>query len=107
MSSIDLSKWLAKQQIDWVIAGGESGGQARPTHPNWIRSLRDQCRDNGVPFHFKQWGHWSPERESVERPRKIELEDESGTTELLTWKPKKLSGRLLDGRTWDGYPQTQ
>jgi protein gp37 len=41
LSGIDLSPWLTLKQIDWVIAGGESGGQARPTHPNWIRSLRD------------------------------------------------------------------
>jgi protein gp37 len=107
LSGIDLSVWLQNRKIDWVIAGGESGGQARPTHPNWIRTLRDQCRDSDVPFHFKQWGHWSPERGGREKPRRITLEDESGMAELLTWRPKKLSGRLLDGRTWDGYPQTQ
>jgi protein gp37 len=106
LSAIDLSRWLMESHIDWVIAGGESGGQARPTHPNWIRALRDQCRDHDVPFHFKQWGHWSPEAKAPDQPRRIELEDETGMTELLTWKPKKLSGRLLDGRTWDGYPHT-
>jgi protein gp37 len=42
--------------IDWVIAGGESGPHARPMHPDWARSLRDQCLAAGVPFHFKQWG---------------------------------------------------
>jgi len=107
LSNIDLSRWLAKRQLGWVIAGGESGGQARPTHPNWIRSLRDQCHKTQVPFHLKQWGHWSPLREIVEKPRRIELQDESGVKELLTWRSKTLSGRLLDGRTWDGYPQTQ
>jgi protein gp37 len=105
LSSVDLSRWLANKQMDWVIAGGESGGQARPTHPNWIRALRDQCREAQVPFHFKQWGHWSPEAKSLNESRKIELEDGFGMTELLTWKPKKVSGRLLDGRTWDGYPR--
>ncbi|KVO05601.1 hypothetical protein WJ69_23155 [Burkholderia ubonensis] len=44
--------------IDWVIAGGESGPGARPMHPNWARSLRDQCSAAGVPFLFKQWGEW-------------------------------------------------
>jgi protein gp37 len=46
--------------LDWVVAGGESGQGARPMHPDWVRSLRDQCADAGVAFHFKQWGEWSP-----------------------------------------------
>lgn len=46
--------------IHWVIAGGESGPNARPLHPDWARSLRDQCKDAGVPFFFKQWGEWIP-----------------------------------------------
>jgi protein gp37 len=62
--------------IDWAIAGGESGPGARPMRAEWVRSIRDQCRDAGVAFHFKQWG---------------------GTN-------KKKSGRLLDGRTWDERP---
>lgn len=47
--------------INWVIAGGESGPNARPSHPDWFRSLRDQCQAANVPFHFKQWGEWHPE----------------------------------------------
>lgn len=62
--------------IDWVIAGGESGPSYRPVDVNWIRGLRDNCLQTGVPFFFKQWG---------------------GRT------PKQL-GRELDGRTWDEYP---
>ena len=42
--------------IDWVIVGGESGHGARPMDQDWVRSIRDQCRDAGVPFFFKQWG---------------------------------------------------
>jgi Protein of unknown function (DUF5131) len=45
--------------LDWVVVGGESGHQARPMHPTWLRSLRDQCRVAAVPFLFKQWGEWS------------------------------------------------
>jgi protein gp37 len=45
---------------DWVIVGGESGPGARPMHPDWARSLRDQCAAAGVPFLFKQWGEWLP-----------------------------------------------
>jgi len=48
------------QPIDWVIAGGESGPNARSTHPDWLRLLRDQCQAANVPFHFKQWGEWAP-----------------------------------------------
>jgi hypothetical protein len=46
--------------LDWVIAGGESGPNARPMHPAWARGLRDQCAAAGVPFFFKQWGEWLP-----------------------------------------------
>lgn len=47
-----------RKGIDWVIVGGESGPGARPMHPDWARSLRDQCVAAGVPFLFKQWGEW-------------------------------------------------
>lgn len=47
--------------IDWVICGGESGPNARPMHPDWVRSLRDQCQEANVPFFFKQWGNWCPQ----------------------------------------------
>ncbi len=47
-------------KIDWVVAGGESGPGARPMHPDWVRSLRDQCAAAGVPFLFKQWGAFAP-----------------------------------------------
>ncbi len=62
--------------IDWVIVGGESGPGARPMDLKWVRSIRDQCVDAGVAFHFKQWGGVN----------------------------KKKNGRLLDGRTWDEFP---
>lgn len=51
---------IGHPKIHWAICGGESGCKARPMHPDWARSLRDQCRDAGVPFHFKQWGEWTP-----------------------------------------------
>ncbi len=50
-------------RLDWVIAGGEThqgDHEARPSHPDWFRSLRDQCAAAVVPFHFKQWGEWTP-----------------------------------------------
>ena len=53
-------------QIDWVVVGGESGPGARPMHPDWARSLRDQCAATGVPFFFKQWGEWAPDERTDE-----------------------------------------
>jgi protein gp37 len=63
--------------IDWVIVGGESGPGARRMRPEWALDIRDRCCTSGVPFFFKQWGGVN----------------------------KKLSGRILDGRTWDEMPQ--
>jgi protein gp37 len=65
--------------LHWVIVGGESGPGARPMDSEWVRDIREQCLAAGVPFFFKQWG---------------------GTR-------KKRAGRLLDGRTWDGFPPVQ
>lgn len=59
-------KWL--DGIDWVIVGGESGHGARPMHPDWVRSIRDQCQAVGVPFFFKQWGNWLPFEEDAQPP---------------------------------------
>jgi protein gp37 len=62
--------------ISWVIVGGESGPGARPMQKEWVLSIRDQCRASKVPFFFKQWG---------------------GVR-------KTKNGRVLEGRTYDGYP---
>jgi protein gp37 len=74
-------------RLDWVIAGGESGPGARPLHPDWVREIRDQCVDAGVPFFFKQWGEWR-----------------AGAAEEFYRVGKKAAGRKLDGRTWDEFP---
>jgi protein gp37 len=52
--------------IDWVVCGGETGPRARPVHPDWIRSLQDQCVKANIPFFFKQWGEWLPISEMKE-----------------------------------------
>ncbi len=54
LGPVDITPYLS--DLDWVIAGGESGHGARPMHPDWVRSLRDQCLAFNVPFLFKQWG---------------------------------------------------
>ncbi len=96
--------------IDWVICGGESGPHARPMHPDWARSLRDQCAAAGVPFLFKQWGEWLPPYAGGV-PHKYMIG--SGLADLpvtkcenamMTRVGKKAAGRLLDGRTHDEFP---
>lgn len=106
-------------KINLVIVGGESGPHARPMHPDWARSLRDQCGAAGVPFFFKQWGEWGPSspEEAAGNPRSgwrclaghphvpraAELYPEAGAA-FIERKGKAAAGRLLDGRTWDETP---
>lgn len=110
--------------LDWVIVGGESGPGARPMHPEWARSLRDQCAAAGVPFLFKQWGETIPgelqahpnySNESAAwriDPNGSQWHDPvEGMKPPSEWAQikfirvgKKAAGRLLDGRTWDGFP---
>lgn len=96
--------------LDWVICGGESGPNARPMHPDWARSLRDQCQAAGVPFFFKQWGDWSFEQERFYRKlpstrvKYFEPHDTDGNC-LMYQVGKKKAGRLLDGRTWNEFPK--
>ncbi|ETX26430.1 hypothetical protein RISW2_04375 [Roseivivax isoporae LMG 25204] len=87
--------------LDWVIVGGESGPGARPMHPDWARSLRDQCTAAGVPFFFKQWGAWAPDEIGPEDIRSVEFPP--GHVEYLH-VGKRAAGRKLDGRNWDEVP---
>ena len=98
--------------IDWVIVGGESGPGARPMHPNWARSLRDQCQAAGVPFFFKQWGAWIPMSmdEAWKYPNIGMVE--SGipqqmdpTYVRMAHIGKGQAGRELDGREWSEWPR--
>lgn len=90
-------------QVDWVIVGGESGPGARPMSPDWASRLRDQCQAAGVPFLFKQWGEWLPMLGQVEG---VTVREKSTTADgwVMGHAGKKAAGRLLDGRTWDGFP---
>jgi protein gp37 len=102
LGPVDLSSFVsAPNQIHWIIAGGESGPGARPMGPSWARQLRDFCRSQRIAFHFKQWGHWAPERpESVNAKTTI---IDGGI--VLYAVGKKHAGRSLDGRTWNQLPE--
>lgn len=109
---------MTYSRINWVIVGGESGHGARPMHPDWARLLRDQCVEARVPFHYKQWGEWSPidmpwEQESPQEPRQNEqwlnLAGGMGFHGEQVWRMrrvgKNVSGRLLDGVEWNQFPE--
>lgn len=96
LGSVSLLAWLnggfgvVAPDLHWVVVGGESGRKSRPMHPDWARSLRDECTAAGVPFFFKQWGEWLPVRTpSGEHHERV---------------GKRGAGRELDDRTWDEYP---
>nr|WP_223230742.1 DUF5131 family protein [Rhodobacter capsulatus] len=96
--------------LDLVIVGGESGPRARPMHPDWVRSLRDQCVSAGVSFHFKQWGEWAPAIGIAVTHRWIGnnyLHKFNGGPVVgpgMARIGKRAAGRLLDGRTCDEMP---
>lgn len=89
-------------KIDWVIAGGESGPNARPMQPEWPRLLRDQCATAGVPFFFKQWGEWAPyDRGKVDSSS---LATPGAMDAPIKRYGKQLAGALLDGREHREFP---
>jgi protein gp37 len=88
--------------IHWVIVGGESGPNARPMHPDWARSLREQCVAAGVPFHFKQWGEWYPDNKRIYQVRSMHFGDT-----VIHKLGKHAAGRLLDGREWNEFPASK
>jgi len=120
LGSVDLRRWIHEipadndgdrighngglfSRIDWLIVGGESGPGARPMHPGWARSLRDQCVAAGVPFFFKQWGEWCPSEAEEQPVYRSEYRHLGGSVHAHRIG-KKAAGRMLDGRTWDEFP---
>lgn len=141
LGQLDISHWLRPRQmpnggggdhapgwttdfnrLNWVIAGGESGRSARPAHPDWFRSLRDQCADAGVAFFFKQHGEWLPGEVYSVGDKGGFARHMDGTDGVHSGKPdhwwsgdcwsgvistrvgKKAAGALLDGREWREFP---
>ncbi|GGS84573.1 hypothetical protein GCM10010156_49000 [Planobispora rosea] len=140
LGPVDLSRWLGIEYMEsfegwgeelfaslagwvgpaaglhWVIAGGESGPRARPPHPDWFRTLRDQCAASGTAFFFKQFGQWSPDLDgpgrlvgvlpdgTVVEPSPDDFAEGSAT--MRRCRSKHAAGRELDGRTHDAFPAT-
>ena len=113
-----LQKWTNGERatgIDWVVLGGETGPGARPMHPDWVRSVRDQCQAAGVPFYFKQWGEWIQLRDNAAcragefKGQRIEVDQYSNPDQCrritLCRVGSKASGHLLDGREWREMPK--
>lgn len=109
--------------LDWVIVGGESGPDARPMHPHWARTIRDQCQAEAVPFFFKQWGEWRPPGPNeyfntahgragkppaflVSKDGTVHcfLESSGVDAHSMLKVGKKAAGRTLDGRTHEDFP---
>jgi protein gp37 len=115
---LDLSEWI--HRIGWVIVGGESGKRARPMHPSWALSLRDQCIEADIAFHFKQWGEWTSERpltlpimvtEQGTRLYRIGRDLTRTTYKTCTLLGntlyrvgRRMTGRILDNQYWNARP---
>lgn len=126
LGEIDIIRWLpdhtaramgaaigvdvACPTIDCVVLGGETGPGARPMHPDWVRSVRDQCAAAGVPFFFKSWGEWA-------NPLQVPVSDVTGNKiergvfchdfpdkTVVARFGTKINGRLLDGREHNDLP---
>ncbi len=98
------SQTLQGNRLDWVICGGETGSGARPMHPDWVRSLRDQCQAAATPFFFKSWGEWWPgEWGRLYREKTISYTD--GQDMVLIGK--RRAGRLLDGVEHNEFPEVK
>ncbi|MCB1179875.1 MAG: phage Gp37/Gp68 family protein [Leptospiraceae bacterium] len=118
--------------IDWIIAGGESGRNARPMNPEWVRLIRDQCHEYKVPFFFKQWGEWSFSKSfygdqfniskysylpKYNENKMLFIKDSKGNQSVFMYKNEKdnpevfdkigksKSGNLLDGKQYLEFPE--
>lgn len=115
--------------LDWVITGGETdqgAHKARPTHPDWLRSIRDQCAAAGVPYHHKQNGEWLAGHQYTAELAALDSGDVFSRFDVMDWRDgqavadadefdlgeeavyrvgKKRSGRLLDGVLHDAMPE--
>jgi protein gp37 len=115
LSRMDIYNYLGPDKINWVIAGGETGFEARPVHPDWFRLVREQCQTAQIPFFFKGWGEWSPAEKFLHDSRsqfvaidgRIQNEETKDITysALMTKIGKKKAGYKLDGKQYHELPK--
>lgn len=105
-------------KLSWIIIGGESGRNARPMHPDWVRSIKAQCETAGAAMFFKQWGEWAPHTGSaaawpsssnpVACTNYHNFYDANSKIERQVFRiGKTKAGRLLDGAEHNGFPQAR
>lgn len=100
-----------ENKISWVICGGESGPNARPMHPDWVRGLRDQCQAAGVPFFFKQWGEWIEDdndlslSQQLPSNKRLLLNNGNGRYVPMARIGKYQAGDYLDGKQYHEFPE--
>ena len=107
------------EKLDWVICGGESGHNARPMHPDWVRSIKYQCKDANTPFFFKQWGEWEKvgicgypvdDKKYYDHPKSIRINIEGGmgfhgeSAIYMMKKGRSKTGSELDGNHYKEFP---
>lgn len=101
---------IAIFMLDWIICGGESGRDARPMHPDWARSLCDQCNQADIPFFFKQWGEWMPEENTGDEipilpdSKWFAWYSDGHPEQSMVKLGKHKSGHLLDGIAYNQWP---
>ena len=112
------TKFHEESQIHWIIVGGESGTSARPMHPDWAYSLRDQCKAAGVAFFFKQWGSWTSPGQPAFGTVKGRVahirsdgsfwdpppDDENADCLTIVHVGTKAAGRLLGNEVYNEFP---
>jgi protein gp37 len=109
--------WADWEFIKWLVSGGESGQNSRPSHPAWHRAARDFCAAYGIAYLFKQWGEWAPgegwyEDHPVSLPLRMLgpggwTDNLPGDDEYVVRIGKRGAGRLLDGVLHDAYPEVR
>lgn len=145
LGPVDLSLWLYRKHppsgdlpschenlfwLDWIIVGGETGPGARPMHPQWARSIRDQCAAAGVPFFHKHHGEYiciprdeiTAEQQAEHERCRCHLIDSTGRrinaqiAGMAANHPdvhyairvgRQRAGRLLDGKLHDAMPEAR
>jgi protein gp37 len=117
--------WTAWGFLDWLISGGESGPNARPSHPDWHREARDFCAERDIAYFFKRWGQWAPGEAIIAKQMRPEIgawwfagewstrpigvresEEMHIDDEPDVWRVGSRADRWLDGVKHDAFPET-